>query len=299
MLPEPNPWTGIDWDHTIASCDLNCDLKIGKKIFQFGSEEYVQFINRKDKESDTKVGLSFDCLPEPFSGDINSEVYCLNMNPGAPDKGFSRGTDRNGDYVHLAQGILSHNLANHYFDDLVVDENGIKKDSKRYSECMDRIFSGKNLKDYKENRAAFSPRPHDGAVWQREMWGPMKKAIGEMEKREGKGKGEGHFPNLFYIEYFPYHSAGGFDFPDSLPSYKYSNWLVRKAMEDHKLIIIMRKEELWYDRIDGLRSYENKLLLKNHQRVWFSPGNLCRAIDIPPVMPKWACLTLDDVLKKM
>jgi len=286
MLTKPNnPWEGINWDHTIASCDLNCRIQIDKETFYFGSEDYVKFINRNDEKSAAKVGLSFDCLPEPFSGDINSEVYCLNMNPGAPDRDFTRGADHIGDYVHQAQEILMHNLKNHYFDDMVVDGDGIRKNPEKYRECLNNIFSGKNLKEYKNNRAAFSPRPHDGAVWQREMWGPMMKAIGRM-------------PNVFYIEYFPYHSTGGFDFPD-LPSYKYSNWLVKKAMQDHKLIIIMRKEELWYKRIEGLKDYENKLFLRNKRRVWLSPGNLCHAGENSREIPEWARLTTEDILKKM
>ena len=291
ILDSHNPWSGINWNNTVADCD--------RAYFDqhFGSpSDYASKINAKNPEAK----LDFNCLPEPFSGDIESEVYCLNMNPGAPDKDFTRGADQNGDYVLQAQGIMTHNLKSHYFDDMVADGNGIRKDFQAYSDCMDRIFAGKNLKEYKNNRTALgSIRPHDGAVWQREMWGPMKKAIGDMEKREGIGKGEGHFPNIFVIEYFPYHSAGGFVFPKYLPSYGYSNFLVKKAIEEEKLIIIMRKEELWYERIDGLKGYANKLLLRNHQRVWLSPGNLCRAVDIPRVMPEKACLTLDDILKKM
>lgn len=288
MRPKPNnPWEGIDWGNTIASNDKNHSLKIGKNTYTFGSKDYVDFINRKDNEIKTPVGLTFDCLPEPFSGDIDSEVYCLNMNPGAPDKDFSSMADQNRDYVLQAQGIMTHNLKSHYFDDMVVDGNGIRKEPFAYKNCMNNIFSGKNLKKYKNNRAAFgSTRPHDGAVWQREMWGPMMKAIGRM-------------PNVFYIEYFPYHSAGGFVFPDKLPSYDYSNWLVEKAMDEGKLIIIMRKEELWYKRIKRLEGYPNKLLLRNHQRVWLSPGNLCRAVDIPRVMPNGVCLTMSAILKKM
>lgn len=61
-----NPWTGITWADTVASCD--------KGII---TSAYC-----------SAKGIDIDCLPEPFSGNIDSPVVCLNGNPGPADKCF-------------------------------------------------------------------------------------------------------------------------------------------------------------------------------------------------------------------
>ena len=55
-----NPWTEINWKSTIADCD--------KTII---SPAYCVI-----------KGIDITNLPEPFSGNINSHVVCLNLNPG-------------------------------------------------------------------------------------------------------------------------------------------------------------------------------------------------------------------------
>ena len=44
-------------------------------------------------------------------------------------------------------------------------------------------------------------------------------------------------------------------------------------MKEEKHIIIMRKEDMWYDRIDGLSTYSRLIVLKNSYAGWISPGN--------------------------
>jgi hypothetical protein len=55
-----NPWTNISWNNTVADCD--------KHII---SPAYC-----------AEKGIDISNLPEPYTGNINSNVVCLNLNPG-------------------------------------------------------------------------------------------------------------------------------------------------------------------------------------------------------------------------
>lgn len=199
-----NPWTGISWNKTIAPCD--------KKYFDANYGSPASFVAKY-----SKAGMTFDCLPEPFSGDINSRVYCLNMNPGEPDGDFSGANDKSGVYQTQAQRILSqaigpHPHVPHYFDDMLFDGHEIICNNSAFQRCVGSDFNmiKKAFKSIK-SRKGIIPRPHAGAVWQREIWNPMKKALYKNSISRD--------PDLFIIEYFPYHSSGGFVFPRDLPSY--------------------------------------------------------------------------------
>lgn len=290
-----NPWTNISWENTIAQIDKEHLIKIkrnGEKVsVLFGSEEYVNHINRNDikdgKETDNPIKLNFkDCLPEPFSGDINSEVYCLCMNPGDPDSNFCSANDKKREYEKQVNLILEQSLGPHqlliphYFDNMMFDEQIIKEDKKAF---VDYFFKG----------VKSSSKPHLGAIWQRNVWNPLIKEL-KMD------------PCVFIIEYFPYHSHKGFNFPKDLPSYKYRNQLIRYAMEKHKLIVIMRKEEDWYNIEDenlgiDLKKYPNKILLKGNQRLKLSRNSFCRDVDISifeKEIPNWVCKNMDEVIDK-
>ena len=90
-----NPWTEINWKSTIADCD--------KTII---SPAYCVI-----------KGIDITNLPEPFSGNINSHVVCLNLNPGIGkcdvcytfDKAFLSETLRT-----LSQDLNSPNTQNQY-----------------------------------------------------------------------------------------------------------------------------------------------------------------------------------------
>lgn len=282
-----NPWIGISWEKTIANCDKEYFIK------EYGSpEEYVKKVNSKDikngKEVDNPVKLTFtDCLPEPFSGDINSEVYCLSMNPGDPDSDFCYANDKKSEYITQANLILEqslgpHPLIPHYFDNMMFNGK-IKEIEKDETAFYDYFFKG--IKSIS--------KPHAGAIWQRNVWNPLTK--------EFKTN-----PRVFIIEFFPYHSHKGFNFPKHLPSYKYRNQLIKYAMENHKLIVIMRKEEDWYnieedDLGNNLKKYPNKILLKGNQRLKLSRKSFCRDVDISIFeneIPDWVCKNMNDVINK-
>lgn len=259
MASSVNPWLNISWLNTIADCDKNYPIVINNNVLLFGSQ-YKAHINRKP------VGLSFDYFPEPFWGDANSNVYCLNMNPGELDPDFTQANDGNRVVEKYNQDVLNHRFR----DDGCIFEIGkpIYENLTLRDQILDAYFA--TPQKQRPAKKKVNPRPHLGNFWHREMWNSLRRQL----RRD---------PKIFFIEYFPYHSNRGFKFPDYLPSYEYRNWLVEEAMNTGKMIIIMRKEEEWYNIKDNnignrLRTYSNKLLLKNRQRVWLSQGNLVNNI---------------------
>ena len=276
-----NPWLNISWNNTIADCDKDYLVQVGKKEFKFGSKVYVDYINRNDAKikqtgKGKPVELTFNnCLPEPFYGDINSDVYLLNMNPGEPDYDFCKKNDKSSEYEKACQGMLNHQPKD---PGLLYDKTKgtIVYDPINYNNIINGIFANKQNDLFKKQRDSFSVRPHAGAVWQREAWKQLRGILGRD-------------PKLFIIEYFPYHSTSGFSFPSWLPSYEYRNDLIMQAINAGKLIIIMRNEKAWYKSIGkALETYPNKVLLKNRRKIWLTPGNLL----VPPGK------SLNDVLSK-
>ena len=275
-----NPWLNISWSNTIADCDRGCPVL--RERYKFGSVDYVNYINRNDAVNKKPVGLSFsDCLPEPFYGDVESNVYLLNMNPGEPDYAFCQQNDKQGMYETFCKSMLAHQPQKPglLYDK---DKKTIVYDPAKYNEVMDGIFDNHQNKLFKMNKDKFPLRPHAGDVWQREAWRNLRESLG------------GRDPRLFIIEYFPYHSTSGFPFPkeNELPSNAYRNYLIRKAMDSGRLIIIMRQARKWYDIKDenigkDLEKYPNKVTFSCTGRIWLTPNNF--------VLP--AHLTKDDVLK--
>jgi hypothetical protein len=79
---------------------------------------------------------------------------------------------------------------------------------------------------------------------------------------------------IFNVEYFPYHSEKYKPIKKILPSQEYSFSLVREAMNNKKIIIIMRSEKLWHEAIPELKNYSYKYLLHSFLNVVVSPNNL-------------------------
>lgn len=86
----------------------------------------------------------------------------------------------------------------------------------------------------------------------------------------------GQHPDIFFVEYFPYHSSNGFKYPSYLPSYDFTDALIKKAMKEGKLIVIMREKNGWLKRIKGLRDYHNLCCLKSARGGFLTPNNIVR-----------------------
>ena len=225
----PNPWTKLTTDN-IAQRDQPFFNKYG------GVASYQNQINSQKSHPD----LDFSCLPDPFCGDPNSKVYCLNKNPGKPDKCF---------------------VGDASYEKATKDNLALKQKSCFWAEGIN-------------NKCG---KVHDGVEW-------LTKRTRELEdilKRR---------PNIFFVEYFPYHSSCGFDFPCNLPSYTFTDELVAQAMEDEKMIIIMREKKNWLKRIPGLENYKNLYTLKYAQSGYLTLNNVVK-------MDTRQNLTVNDVKK--
>lgn len=209
-----NPWLNISWDNPVAEADRK---RIEKR---YGS---VNAFENEFKDFDLNLQ---NALPEPYSGNKESNVYCLNMNPG-----------RWNDVFYNNESMLKMTLMNlkHKVDDCLW-WNKVKDDM---------------------------GQSHRGLYW-------TKNKIKKIQEILDNQK----IPSVFFIEYFPYHSAKGFDFPHYLPSYDYSDKLIMEAMDNHKWIIIMRKKKLWFNRIPRLSRYDRIIEAIYPAGGWLSPNNL-------------------------
>lgn len=77
-----NPWTGITWVNAVASCD--------KGVI---TPPYC-----------AAKGIDIKTLPEPYSGNLDSRVVFLNVNPGPADKCFQGDPD----FLKATQNTLNH-----------------------------------------------------------------------------------------------------------------------------------------------------------------------------------------------
>ena len=85
-------------------------------------------------------------------------------------------------------------------------------------------------------------------------------------------------PVIQYVSYdecFPYHTKHKMAF--DLPSDKYVDDFIYRAMEEEKVIVLMRSRREWFARIKGLENYSNLILLNSCQNVSLSPGNMTKS----------------------
>ncbi len=214
-----NPWKEItNGKAKVAICDIPFFEKYGS------AELYTKKINDKDKE----IELTFGCMPEPFCGNPDSKVYCLNKNPGKPDFCFKD------------------------------DEAFIKATIKNLQLKSGTCFWAEDIR----NKCG---KLHDGVEWMHKRTKSLKDFLND-------------YQDIFFIEYFPYHSTKGFTFPKDIPSYSFSDELIKRAIEENKLIIIMREKTNWIKRlkksIPDIEQYKNLYKLKCPQGGYLTKDNI-------------------------
>ena len=194
-----NPWLNISWENGIAEID----------------KEYLTKFSCFEK-------IQKNTLPEPYTGDVRSNVYCLNLNPG----------------------------------DACVCDDSEPQLKKRFEE-----YTQKTLRHEINYNMWFRLKDTAGYDW----WQQKTKELREYKK--------GQYPRMFVIEYFPYHTVKGTYFPRKLPSYEYSNQLIRQAMAENKYIVIMRHRKEWLQRISGLEEYERLAYLNSPENPCLTKNN--------------------------
>ena len=194
-----NPWLNINWENGIAEID----------------KEYLTKFSCFEK-------IQKNTLPEPYTGDVKSNMYCLNLNLG----------------------------------DACVCDDSEPRLKKRFEE-----YTQKTLRHEINYNMWFRLKDTAGYDW----WQQKTKELREYKK--------GQYPRMFVIEYFPYHTVKGTYFPRKLPSYEYSNQLIRQAMAENKYIVIMRHRKAWLQRISGLEEYERLAYLNSPENPCLTKNN--------------------------
>lgn len=215
------------------------------------------------KIEDEKLMVDTELLPEPFTGNFkNCKVVCLNLNPGISDE--DKLFKGNPRLLELTQKTLRHQLG--------------------YSMWFDEIKEGK--------------MEHPGCKWWRSHTKMLRK---KLAGGNGKESLDGKRLKMFVLEFFPYHTKSATEFPP-LESDEYRNYLLNRAIDEEKLIVIMRGKVRWF-KIDAivkdkngepitlgekLQQYENKLYMLNAQNACLSENNLVRPDDLAK---NWKLLT--------
>lgn len=219
-----NPWLNISWNNTVADCDSS----IINPAFC------------------AETGIDISNLPEPYTGNIDSNVVCLNLNPGISKCNPCFRFDKL--FLDLTQETLRHQIDHSFWieDDIKCKLGGL----------------------------------HEGCVWWRNKTKELRKAVSK------------RYLNIFVLEFFPYHTKSIIKFP-KLPSDEYRNELLKSAMDNNKLIVIMRSEGMWYEIYDQtlgkiglqLKNYSNKIILKNPRNPYFTTKS---------IGPRW-----NDLIKEL
>ena len=227
--------------------------------FAEGDEKAIDEFNSKIEDENLKVDKGM--LPEPFTGDLETcEVVCLNLNPGISDGDeLFKGNQQ---LLDLTQKTLRHQLGYSMWFEEIRDSNG---------------------------------ELHPGCKW----WNARTKSLRKkLAGGTGKNGIDGKKLKIFVLEFFPYHTRNASKFPP-LTSDEYRNYLLNRAMEAGKLIIIMRGRKDWFGidtLVDGktielgkkLQQYEKKLYMLNAQNACLSENNL---IDPKDFAKNWEQLT--------
>lgn len=80
--------------------------------------------------------------------------------------------------------------------------------------------------------------------------------------------------NVACIEFFPYHSRKWRNIRTHIPSQEYGVHLVRQAIKDKKLILLMRAKRQWFNCVPELKTYRRLVRLNSVQNVSASRKNV-------------------------
>lgn len=78
---------------------------------------------------------------------------------------------------------------------------------------------------------------------------------------------------LMCLQYLPYHSKTFKNPPCLLPSQNYTFCLLKKAIKEQKVIVIMRSKKLWFSTVPELKTYDF-IELKNYRMPYLTRGNI-------------------------
>lgn len=184
--------------------------------------------------------------PEPFCGNMDAPIYLLNGNPGGVYSPLEEKLTVDPLFCELMVANLNHQVVEGY--DEFVFFNNLKM-------VNDKLICDKDETDYNKLLG--------GCEWWQKRTKELRAVMSNIH------------PLLFNIEYFPYNSKtlSGWRGKE-LPSFQYTNELVKSAIEKGKTIIIMRMKKEWLKRIPDLNDYANVYELSSAQSVYITKNNL-------------------------
>jgi hypothetical protein len=195
----------------------------------------AEILQREEYRCELELGIP----PAPFYGNVkNSKIVLLNGNPGFDGK------------EHIEQTTA----------EFIHDNN----------ECLRQTDSAEMF----SLKPQYSETSH-GKWWIKKMTPTVDRGIHTELFGSVKAYREFLIRNLSVIEFVGYHSKNKPSFVNTmiLPSQEYSSHLVKQAMRDGKVILIMRWNKEWLNHIKELEEYPY-LWLNNVQNVVISEKNV-------------------------
>lgn len=184
--------------------------------------------------------------PEPFCGNMDAPIYLLNGNPGGVYSPLEEKLTADPLFCKFMVANLNHQVVEGY--DEFVFFNNLKI-------VNDKLICDKDETDYNKLLG--------GCEWWQKRTKELRAVMSNIH------------PLLFNIEYFPYNSKNISGWQGiKLPSFQYTNELVKSAIDKGKTIIIMRMKKDWVNRILDLDSYANVYVLSNARSVYVTKNNL-------------------------
>lgn len=218
--------------------------------------------------------MSVTCISNPWlkvdwkntiaSGDetIIYPAYCDAKGIDIADlpEPFSGNIDANVVFLNLNPGI---GLSNSFFR---FNKKFLQLTKKTLEHRIEKSLWDEDIRCYNEGL-------HDGCIWWRKHTKELRKVVSPVDL------------NVFVLEYFPYHTARQINYP-KLPSDHYRNYLLCRAMNDGKLIVVLRGEKLWFGiddnccngetikfRLEKYKDQGNVILHSNSRSVYFTENS--------------------------
>lgn len=199
-----------------------------------------------------KGRFDFTLLPEPYIGNPDAPVYLLNLNPSVDDL---MDLEDPKEIEPLKERLRAHILCNYVLYDTTAG------------------FDSEEFQKFPFYHLDPNYKCFQGFWW----WYRKLRRLMEEMRRPGKSKYESFkivANSVFNVEFLPYHSKCYFDVGSILPSQEFNFDLVRSALGQQKIIVIMKGESHWTKEIPQLSRSNNVYKLGSSQNSVISEGNM-------------------------
>lgn len=238
-----NPWTVINLNNRVCQCDK-------------------EFLNRNNKSKKGKPLLSTVEMPEPFIGSANSEIFILMGSPGLDSK--------TSNYTNIEEKLLEENKPENLR--IIIPFILENLNDPFYSSEYPFFSINPSLKESK------STKDKKHFEWWNRVFKNIHKDVLKIEKSSDEIITKAISKTFFNIELYGYHSVKTehkfLNKKNRLPSVDFSIQLVKKAMQDSKMILIPRAVNTWFRLIDGLSDYENCHFIATNRSIEISRTTL-------------------------